>query len=154
MRFLFIDRITGVERGRRITGIKSFAATEPFLEAHFTRRALVPGALLIEAMAQLTGWLASYTHDFRCVSVLALISDVTVPAALRTGARVEIEGQLLTTTERDSLCAATATVDGGVVARVNRLILHHVALPAGETARDFFLYYGGVDDPASLERPA
>src|SRR2546428_226007 len=87
MRFLFIDRVTGLERGRRITGIKSFAATEPFLESHFTRAALVPGVLLIEAMAQLLGWLASYTYDFRCVSVLALISDVTVPAALKPGAR-------------------------------------------------------------------
>src|SRR2546422_594835 len=106
MRFLFIDRVTGLERGRRITGIKSFAATEPFLESHFTRAALVPGVLLIEAMAQLLGWLASYTYDFRCVSVLALISDVTVPAALKPGARVEIDGRLLTTTERDSLAAA------------------------------------------------
>ena len=49
MRFLFIDRVTGLERGRRITGIKSFAATEPFLESHFTRAALVrvpPHAIL------------------------------------------------------------------------------------------------------------
>jgi len=88
------------------------------------------------------------------VSVLALISDVTVPAALRAGARVEIDGRLLTTSDRDSLGAATATVDGRIVARVNRLILHHVPLPAGETAREFFLYYGGVDDLTALERLA
>jgi hypothetical protein len=67
---------------------------------------------------------------------------------------VEIEGRLLSTTERDSLGAATATVDGETVARVSRLILHHVPLPTGETARDLFLYYAGVDDLSSLERPA
>ena len=50
-----------------------------------------PGVLLIEAMAQLLGWLASYSYDFRCVAVLALMSEVTVPAALKPGARVEIE---------------------------------------------------------------
>ena len=83
MRFLFIDRVTSLERGHRITGIKSFAASEPFLESHFTRAALVPGVLLIEAKAQLLGWLASYSYDFRCVAVLALISDVTVPSALK-----------------------------------------------------------------------
>jgi 3-hydroxyacyl-[acyl-carrier-protein] dehydratase len=154
MRFLFIDRVTSLERGRRITGIKLFGSSEPFLESHFTRAALVPGVLLIEAMAQLLGWLASYSYDFRCVAVLALISDVTVPAALKPGARVEIEGKLLSTSERDSLGAATATVDGEIVARVDRLILHHVALPAGETARDFFLYYAGIDDLSSLEHPA
>jgi 3-hydroxyacyl-[acyl-carrier-protein] dehydratase len=152
MRFLFIDRVTGLERGRRITGIKSFASSEPFLEGHFTRRALIPGVLLIESMAQLLGWLASYSHDFRCVGVLALISDVTVPTALRPGARAEIDARLLTTNDTDSLGAATAVVDGETVARVGRLILHHVPLPAGETAREFFLHYAGVDDPASLER--
>jgi 3-hydroxyacyl-[acyl-carrier-protein] dehydratase len=154
MRFLFIDRVTGLERGRRITGIKSFASSESFLDAHFTRTALVPGVLLIEAMAQLLGWLVSYSQDFRCVAVLALISDVTVPAALKPGARAEIDARLLTTTESDSLGAATATVDGQIVARVGRLILHHVPLPAGETARDFFLQYAGVDDLSSLERTA
>jgi 3-hydroxyacyl-[acyl-carrier-protein] dehydratase len=154
MRFLFIDRVTSLERGRRITGIKLFGSSEPFLESHFTRAALVPGVLLIEAMAQLLGWLASYSYDFRCVAVLALMSDVTVPAALKPGARVEIEGKLLSTSERDSLGAATATVDGEIVARVDRLILHHVALPTGETARDFFLYYAGIDDLSSLEHPA
>jgi 3-hydroxyacyl-[acyl-carrier-protein] dehydratase len=154
MRFLFIDRVTGLERGRRITGIKSFASSEPFLEAHFTRAALVPGVLLIEAMAQLLGWLASYSHDFRCIAVLALISDVTVPATLKPGTRAEIEGRLLTTTDSDSLGTATAVVGGQIVAQVGRLILHHVQLPAGETAREFFLQYAGVDDLSSLERTA
>ena len=154
MRFLFIDRVTSLERGRRITGIKSFSSSEPFLESHFTRAALVPGVLLIEAMAQLLGWLASYSYDFRCVAVLALISDVTVPASLKPGARVEIEGRLLSSTARDSLGAATATVDGRTIARLERLILHHVALPEGQTAREFFLYYAGIDDLSALERPA
>jgi 3-hydroxyacyl-[acyl-carrier-protein] dehydratase len=154
MRFLFIDRVTSLERGRRITGVKSFSSSEPFLESHFTRTALVPGVLLIESMAQLLGWLASYSYDFRYVAVLALISNVTVPTALKPGARVEIEGRLLSSTEHDSLGAATAMVDGETIARVERLILHHVPLPKGETARAFFLYYAGIDDPSSLERPA
>ena len=154
MRFLFIDRITSLERGRRITGIKSYASSEPFLESHFTRTALVPGVLLIEAMAQLLGWLASYSYDFRCVAVLALMSDVTVPTALKPGARVDIDGRLLATSERDSLGAATAAVDGQIIARVGRLILHHVPLPAGQSARELFVYFAGGDDPSSLERTA
>jgi 3-hydroxyacyl-[acyl-carrier-protein] dehydratase len=152
MRFLMIDRVTALERGRRIKGVKSFASSEPFLEAHFTRAALVPGVLLVEAMAQLLGWLVSYSNDFRCLAVLALISDVTVPAALPPGIRAEIDGRLLSTTASDSLGTATATVDGQIVAKVERLILHHVPLPAGETTREFFLQYAGVDDPSSLER--
>jgi len=151
MRFLFIDRVTALERGRRIKGIKSFASSEPFLEGHFNRAALIPGVLLVEAMVQMLGWLVSYSHDFRCLAVLALISDVTVPAALRPGTRAEIDGRLLTVTDSDSLGTATAVVDGQIVARVDRLILHHVSLPAGESMREFMLQYAGVDDPSSLE---
>ena len=154
MRFLFIDRVTALERGLRITGIKSFASSEPFLEGHFSRAALVPGVLLIEAMAQLLGCLVSYSHDFRCLAVLALIADVTVPAALKPGTRAEIDGRLLTMTDSDSLGRATAVVDGQIVARVERLILHHVPLPAGESTREFMLQYAGVDDLSSLERRA
>jgi 3-hydroxyacyl-[acyl-carrier-protein] dehydratase len=78
--------------------------------------------LLVEAMAQLLGWLVSYSNDFRCLAVLALISDVTVPAALPPGIRAEIDGRLLSTTASDSLGTATATVDGQIVAKVERLI--------------------------------
>jgi len=85
MRFLFIDRVTSLERGRRITGIKSFSSSEPFLESHFTRRALVPGVLLIEAMAQLLGWLASYSYDFRCVAVLTRMTVSTRPSSSVSG---------------------------------------------------------------------
>jgi 3-hydroxyacyl-[acyl-carrier-protein] dehydratase len=151
MRFLFIDRVTSVEKGRRIAGVKSFAASESFLEGHFTRTAMVPGVLLIEVMAQLLGWLIAYSRDFQCVAVLAMMADATVPATVKPGTRMEVEGRLLATTERDSLAAATATVDGQIIARVDRLILHHVALPAGETSREFLLYYAGVNDVSVLE---
>jgi 3-hydroxyacyl-[acyl-carrier-protein] dehydratase len=151
MRLLFIDRVTRLERGRRITGVKSFAASEQFLENHFTRRALVPSVILIEAMAQLLGWLAAYSRDFQSMAILALISDVNVPATLKPGARLEIDARLLTSTERDSLGTVTGAIDGETVARVDRMIFRHVPFPAGEMAREFLSYYAGVDDPSSLE---
>ena len=118
--FLLIDRVLEVGEDR-IRALKNVTINEPFFPGHFPGHPIMPGVLLIEAMAQLLGWLASYSYDFRYVAVLALISDVMVPAALKPGARVEIEGKLLSTSERDSLGAATATVDGEIVAAAQKL---------------------------------
>ncbi len=50
--FLMIDRITGLYRGRSAIGIKNVTANEPHFEGHFPSRPVMPGVLIIEAMAQ------------------------------------------------------------------------------------------------------
>ena len=52
MRFLFIDRITKMEKGKTVEGIKTFSLAEECHRSHFSKSALVPGVLLIETMAQ------------------------------------------------------------------------------------------------------
>lgn len=47
-----VDRILEMEEGKRIVGLKNFTANEPFLEGHFPGNPIVPGTVLIEAMAQ------------------------------------------------------------------------------------------------------
>jgi len=56
--FLLVDRITELEAGRRIVGIKNVTANEPFFQGHFPDRPIMPGVLIIEAMAQVGGVLA------------------------------------------------------------------------------------------------
>ena len=53
--FLLVDRITEIEPGKRAVGIKNVTANEPFFQGHFPERAIMPGVLLIEAMAQVGG---------------------------------------------------------------------------------------------------
>ena len=55
MRFLYYDRIDNIEKGRSITGVKTFTLSEEFFRRHFTKQALVPGVIYVEAMAQLLG---------------------------------------------------------------------------------------------------
>jgi 3-hydroxyacyl-[acyl-carrier-protein] dehydratase len=50
--FLLIDRVVDVHPGERATGIKNFSINESFFQGHFPQRPVVPGVLLIEAMAQ------------------------------------------------------------------------------------------------------
>jgi 3-hydroxyacyl-[acyl-carrier-protein] dehydratase len=56
--FLLVDRIRELEVGRRIVGIKNVTINEPFFQGHFPDRPIMPGVLILEAMAQVGGILA------------------------------------------------------------------------------------------------
>jgi len=60
--FLLVDRIVEIEAGKRVVGIKNVTINEPFFQGHFPGHPIMPGVLIIEAMAQVGG-------------VFALVSD-------------------------------------------------------------------------------
>jgi 3-hydroxyacyl-[acyl-carrier-protein] dehydratase len=53
--FLLVDRIIEMELGKRIVGIKNVTYNEPFFPGHFPGRPIMPGVLIVEAMAQTAG---------------------------------------------------------------------------------------------------
>src|SRR5512147_3180103 len=56
--FLLIDRILEMETGKKIVGLKNVTINEPFFQGHFPGHPIMPGVLLIEAMAQVGGVMA------------------------------------------------------------------------------------------------
>ncbi len=56
--FLLVDRILSVEIGKRIVGLKNVTINEPFFAGHFPHNPIMPGVLIMEAMAQVGGILA------------------------------------------------------------------------------------------------
>jgi beta-hydroxyacyl-ACP dehydratase FabZ len=56
--FLFVDRIVEWEPGKRIVGIKNVTINEPYFQGHFPGHPIMPGVLIIEALAQTGGILA------------------------------------------------------------------------------------------------
>ncbi len=144
MRFLYYDRVLTIDKGRSITGVKTFPLSEEFLRKHFTRKALVPGVIFIESMAQLLGWLIIYSHDFRLSSIMSLIEGVKVPAALRPGFAAEISAEIISTSRRDSLGRAKVQVDGLEVASVDRFIFSHFHKVDQVALKARFSYYSGI----------
>jgi 3-hydroxyacyl-[acyl-carrier-protein] dehydratase len=59
--FLLVDRILSMELGQHIVGLKNVTANEPFFAGHFPNNPIMPGVLIIEAMAQVAGILALLT---------------------------------------------------------------------------------------------
>lgn len=53
--FLFIDEVRGIEKGVRAVGVKNVTANEPHFQGHFPQEAVMPGVLIVEAMAQTAG---------------------------------------------------------------------------------------------------
>jgi 3-hydroxyacyl-[acyl-carrier-protein] dehydratase len=56
--FLLVDKIVEFEEGKQITGIKNVTINEPFFQGHFPGHPIMPGVLIVEAMAQVGGILA------------------------------------------------------------------------------------------------
>ena len=53
--FLLVDKITEMEKGKRIVGMKNVTINEPFFQGHFPGHPIMPGVLILEAMAQTGG---------------------------------------------------------------------------------------------------
>jgi 3-hydroxyacyl-[acyl-carrier-protein] dehydratase len=59
--FLLVDRIVEIDLGKRIVGIKNVTYNEPFFPGHFPGRPIMPGVLIVEAMAQTAGLLVFHS---------------------------------------------------------------------------------------------
>ena len=65
--FLLVDRVTDSVVGERLTAIKNVTVNEPFFGGHFPHRPVMPGVLILEAMAQSSAILASFDLDKICL---------------------------------------------------------------------------------------
>lgn len=93
--FLFLDRVVELDPGRRAVGIKNVTVSEPYFAGHFPGESIMPGALIVECLAQLTaiaytsGALAGVFPEEEEVDVTSLPAGVDV--ASRVGYLVAIK---------------------------------------------------------------
>ena len=91
MRYLLIDRILEWKAHDHIKGVKNVAMTEDFLEFHFPKNPVMPGVLLIEAFAQLTGWLEAASSDFKNWFLISKVRQCKFYGFALPGDQVELE---------------------------------------------------------------
>jgi 3-hydroxyacyl-[acyl-carrier-protein] dehydratase len=66
--FLLIDRVTDYEPGKYLVALKNVSINEPYFQGHFPVKPVMPGVLILEALAQATGLLAFKTEEHQGVN--------------------------------------------------------------------------------------
>jgi len=95
--FRMIDRILSIEKGKRATALKNVSMDEPYFLGHFPKKPVLPGVLILEAMAQ-TGGLAfesSFEKGEEGQPVLASIEEFRLKRRVIPGDRLIIEAEVL-----------------------------------------------------------
>jgi 3-hydroxyacyl-[acyl-carrier-protein] dehydratase len=120
--FLLVDRIEELE-AERIVGIKNVTITEPFFTGHFPDFPVMPGVLIVEAMAQVAGVLVlSQIPDRKNKLVLlATIEEAKFRRPVRPGDQLRIEMKMGKRKATIAKMSGTASVDGIVVAEATML---------------------------------
>lgn len=120
--FLLVDRIEELE-AERVVGIKNVTVNEPFFAGHFPDYPVMPGVLIIEAMAQVAGVLVlSGIPDRKSKLVLlAGVDGAKFRKPVRPGDQLRMEMKILRSRASMAKVSGIATVDGAVVAEAEML---------------------------------
>ena len=116
--FLLVDRVLEVDPGKRLLAIKNVTINEPFFEGHFPAKPVMPGVLLIEAMAQATGLLAMESADVpkEAIYYLVGVDKVRFKRPVVPGDQLHFEVEVLKRRREIWVFNAEAKVDGKTVA--------------------------------------
>jgi len=121
MRWLLVDRIDELVCGEYAVGAKAWTMSEPWVQDHFPGFPVVPGVLLLESMAQLSGKLIGYTvrkqrGDWP-FPIFTMAEKVKFRRFVRPGQVVQIHSEFIALRDESAAMKVRAKVDGRVVAQ-------------------------------------
>lgn len=116
--FLLVDRVQEIHPGKSIIAMKNVSANEPFFQGHFPQRMIMPGVLIIEAVAQAGGILLfhSIPDPERKFVVLSKVDSVKFRRQVVPGDQLILEAEILRLKNRFCHLKGRATVEGEVAA--------------------------------------
>lgn len=117
--FLLVDRVVEFEANKRIVAVKGVTINEPFFQGHFPGHPVMPGVLVIEALAQTGGLLTQISHQTDAAGrlfYLVKIDNAKFSRMVVPGDMLEMEVVLKRNIRNMALYSGIARVDGHQVA--------------------------------------
>lgn len=139
MSFLYVDRITEYEPGRRIRGLKNITRSEPFLFPGPHGKRVAHPALLIEAFAQLSAWLAILDNKYQRRPLFLGEDRVELPSPVFSGDQIHLDVELIRYNDDIVETRGTASVGSRVVF-------------SSECGRGYLVPMTDFDDPVIVEK--
>jgi 3-hydroxyacyl-[acyl-carrier-protein] dehydratase len=122
--FLLVDRVIELEPGRRAVGIKMVTANEPQFTGHFPGRPIMPGVLMVEALAQTAGVAILTLDEYRGkLGLFAGIDECRFRRMVVPGDQLTLKVEIEKLRGMFGRVRAVASVDGGVAVEATLSII-------------------------------
>lgn len=108
MRWIWIDKFTEFEPGKRAVSVKNVTMAEEHLHDHFPGYPVMPASLMIEAMAQTGGILVGHARAFKEKVILAKVNKAVFHHIVRPGDQLHLEADI------EHIAAEAATIQGTI----------------------------------------
>jgi 3-hydroxyacyl-[acyl-carrier-protein] dehydratase len=135
---LLVDRVLDWESGKSMTAIKNVTANEEFFNGHFPHKPVMPGVLMIEALAQTAALLSFLTNgqkpDDKSVVYFIGIDGARFKRPVGPGDQLKMEVQILRNARGIWKYAAKATVDGQLAVEAELMCTMRSATDASQPA--------------------
>lgn len=114
--FLMVDRVLELEEGERVVAVKNVTINEPFFQGHYPQTPVMPGVMIVEAMAQAGGLAVGGAPGSDQLPLLAAIEKVRFREMVKPGDQLVISATVQAARAGVVKIKAEAAVDGKVAA--------------------------------------
>ena len=125
--FILVDRVISMELGKEITAIKNVTINEPYFPGHFSYHPVMPGVLIVEALAQAAALLSFKTMDTKptedSVYYFAGIDNARFKKPVNPGDQIVLHVKIDRVLKGIWKYSGTATVDNDIVAEANMMCI-------------------------------
>jgi len=122
--FLFVDKVLSLERGKRIRAVKNVTINDYFFEGHFPERPVMPGVLIVEAMAQAGGiMMLSAADNLGKLAFFLAINNVKFRRTVLPGDQLVLEAEVGKLKSKTGLVYARALVEDKLVSEAELMFV-------------------------------
>ncbi len=158
MRFLMIDKICSLERGKRARGIKNITWNDRFLQEIFPDVPVYSSIIAAESAAQLVSWAIIEARDFTVKPVITIVDSYTCTGHIRPGDQLEVVGEIESFSEESALANGSVLLNGKTIIELKHAVcylypLHELDPPEQVRMQFNDLYQEGYPLPTPDKAP-